>query len=173
MLRPDNNDFEGKTKHLPAIVEEPVRRFFEEERAAFGSDPGARDIRRVRRLPEACGEPFEIKVFDRPFDRTGYFEGVAGLVPSLQKPALVFLDPDTGMGQATGRQSKHKQIRPAEVGLVFAALRPRDILTLFQYRWRRADWVKSLTAMFEAALAGSKAQIAVDKDLALFSAVKQ
>ena len=171
MLRPDDGSGEGGTTHLPSVVEYPVRQFFEAERRAFERNSNLRDIRRIAELPTACGGGFGISVFDRTFNRVGYFDEVLDTIGALPSPALVFLDPDTGMGQGKGVQ-RFKQIRVDEVGAVFAALRTGDVLALFQYKWRRAGWVRYLKEMFRGAVGGAAAEHVADRDPALFSAVR-
>lgn len=173
MLRPDDGSTQGGTLHHPSIVEEPVLRFFEAERKAFQSDPRQRDIRRITRLASRCGGDFEIRVFDAPFPRKTYFQDAIDAIQELRRPALIFLDPDTGIGRANGRQ-RGKQVREDEVRLIFASLQPLDVLTVFQFKWNRVDWVDHLQGIFQQAVGHDvRIERAVDADLALFSAIRE
>lgn len=77
----------------------------------------------------------------------------------------------TIMGQGNGPQ-RSKQVRVDEVSSVFSALRSGDVLALFQYKWRRVDWVNHLKEMFRGAVAGAVVEHVADTDLALYSARK-
>lgn len=171
MLRPDDGSAEGGTRHEPGVVEPSVRAFFDAERRAFERDPALRHIGRISRLASACGGGFDIEVVDRVFTRVGYFAGVVSVVTSLSSPALVFLDPDTGMGQGMGPR-RHFQIRDKEVVQVFAALRSGDVLALYQHGWRQADWVAQLKERFRASVGGLAVQYVAERDIAIFSALK-
>lgn len=171
MLRPDDDSNEGGTVHLPGFHEEAVARFFEEERRKFSRRPSLRDVRRIASLPNECGGGFEIRVFDRPFSGSGYFEEAAELARALPSPAMTFLDPDTGMGKGNGPQ-RHKQVRVEEIRSLYSSLRDGDMLTLFQYSWRQKNWVEHLEAMFRDAVGNAPVEYVREAELALFAVCK-
>lgn len=172
MLRPDDGSGEGGTRHEPGVVEPSVSAFFDAERLAFEQDPGLRQIGRIKQLPSACGGGFDIEVMDRVFNRVGYFPAIVSAIATLSNPALVFLDPDTGMGGGTGPR-RHFQIRDREVAQVFAALRNGDVLALYQHGWRQEEWVTRLKERFGASVGGLPVQHVAESDLAIFSVLKR
>ena len=171
MLRPDDNSGQGNTTHLPNNAVKSVLSFFEEERQVFESDPRKRDIRRITRLPDYCGGGFRIEVFDKIFSGKSYFEEAKEAIRNLHRPALILLDPDTGMGEAKG-QRRYKQIREDEIRSIFSQLEPRYVLTLFQYKWRCKNWITYLENKFKGAEGNANTEHTADTDLVLFSAIK-
>lgn len=106
-----------------------------------------RDIEDISRLGKVTG--LSIQVFKnefqsnppsarRPF-RNLYFKEVIPKIDTVaERPLLVFLDPDTGIEPPKRVTYKHVTARNAKD--IFQALKPKDILVLYQHAWRDRNW---------------------------------
>lgn len=109
-----------------------------------------RDIRDIRRL-NCLGSPrVHIDVLDAPFShrkRDAYLERVfAAMNGSGQRPCLVFLDPDTGIG----REPEH--VPPAELLAIWDRMRARDLLVFYQHAIHDKQWLETRRRQFEEAI---------------------
>ena len=92
-----------------------------------------------------------VDVLDAPFyDRDQYLEHIRTAIRNLPKePAIVFLDPDTGLEP---RKAKLEHVRQCELREIWHALRRGDLLVFYQHRIRDRQWVSKKQAQFENAL---------------------
>jgi len=109
-----------------------------------------RDIHDIKRLAKATG--IEIKVIDTVYDakaRKRYTDEVISHYRStLQRPTLIFLDPDTGIAE---RNAKPQHVTPKEVGEIWASLKRKDWLVLYQHSNRDKRWLVKKRSEFKRA----------------------
>jgi hypothetical protein len=105
-----------------------------------------RDIKNIRALrPNA-----RVMVLDDPFhDRDQYLRRILMEIRNLLKPAIVFLDPDTGLEP---KKATLKHVREKELQEIWRTLRRGDLLVFYQHRTRRRQWVKEKKTQFEKAI---------------------
>lgn len=97
------------------------------------------DLGHIKRLGEATGK--SIVVLRQPFDPVRRREYVTAVVAELKKevesPMIVFLDPDTGI--EPGR-AEPEHVTRQDIGEIWAALSPGDILAVYQHADRTTRW---------------------------------
>jgi hypothetical protein len=96
------------------------------------------DLAYIKRLGEATGK--NIVVLDQPFDPARRREYVATVVAELrevERPMIVFLDPDTGIEPA---RAEPEHVTRQDIGEIWAALLPGDILAVYQHADRTTTW---------------------------------
>ena len=110
-----------------------------------------------------------VLVLDTPFsssDRSGYLQQILVQIGSLPRPAIVFLDPDTGL-EPNGKAGP-QHVRQNELRAIWDALRHDDVLVFYQHSKRSHSWIEDRQAQFEKTLGlesnGSK--VAQGKELA-------
>lgn len=140
---------DGKSYALPSAVRDHFRR-----------------IQNIAGLKSVA----EVIVFDPHFsdgDRSGYLQKVLAKVEALPRhPAIVFLDPDTGL-EAKGR-ARPEHVRDEELRVIWDALRHDDLLVFYQHRMRSRSWLGEKQAQFEKALGleSSQSKVAQGKGIA-------
>lgn len=94
-----------------------------------------------------------VMVLDAPcHDRAQYLECILTAIRNLPKePAIVFLDPDTGLEP---KKARLEHVRETELREIWHALRPGDVLVFYQHQTNRAGepWVSEKRAQFEKAV---------------------
>ena len=83
-------------------------------------------------------------------DRPGYLRQVLARIGGLARPAIVFLDPDTGLEPQGNARPEH--VREDELRAIWDALRHDDLLVFYQHRMRSRSWLADKHAQFENAL---------------------
>lgn len=95
-----------------------------------------RDMRQIVRLGEKCG--VSIEVIMEPFnhqDRDGYSDLVSRHLQKCNKrPALLFLDPDTGL---TPQRCSPAHVIPKDIKNAWSGLRPNEFLVIYQHAPRQ------------------------------------
>ncbi len=107
-----------------------------------------RNIKNVETLKSNA----HVKVLDTPcHDRTGYLECVLAAIRRLSKPAIVFLDPDTGLEPG---KPNLKHVLEMELREIWQGLRVGDLLVFYQHQTNRGGrpWVEEKKAQFETAI---------------------
>ena len=85
-------------------------------------------------------------------DRAEYLRCILQAIGRLpKKPAIVFLDPDIGLEPG---KPKPEHVLETELGQIWGALRPRDLLVFYQHQTNRngQPWVPQKRAQFEKAI---------------------
>jgi hypothetical protein len=78
--------------------------------------------------------------------RQAYFNGVTDQIKKYIDPAIVFLDPDTGIGPAS---YGYEHVTHKEIQTVLMAMKPGDVLLLYQHaRLGDGDWLNSTKKEF-------------------------
>ena len=91
-----------------------------------------------------------VRVLVDPFqDRAQYRQRVLMAIRDLPKPAIVFLDPYTGLEP---KESSLKHVLETELRAIWRALRPGDLLVFYQHQNRSRSWVEEKQAQFENAI---------------------
>ncbi len=93
-----------------------------------------------------------VMVLDAPcHDRAQYLQCILMAIQNLPKePAIVFLDPDTGLEP---KKPGLEHVRETELWEIWHALRPDDLLVFYQHANRgRRPWVKEKKTQFEKAI---------------------
>ncbi len=123
MYRPEDEWPRLATAHGPAALPDEVVSHF-------------RDLDDLQRLASRTG--LSIETVKEPFtDRAGYFRRLCRRIRACASPALLLLDPDTGLvPEAPGPQ----HVASAEVADVFAALPPGGVLACYQHARPQKDW---------------------------------
>jgi hypothetical protein len=107
------------------------------------------DLGRIAEVGTALGR--SVHVIDRPFDpreRSAYFESVTAELASLTPLRIVFLDPDTGIGR---NNAGPEHVRVEELGKVWRALDPGDVLAVYQHADRTTNWVAARSQLLRTA----------------------
>ena len=95
-----------------------------------------RDLDNIQRLAQATG--VEIEVFKDLFThRSAYFRQVCDRIQARERPVVAFLDPDIGLEPEQGGP---EHVTSAEIAMLFAALRPGDLLVCYQHARRQKGW---------------------------------
>jgi hypothetical protein len=95
-----------------------------------------RGLDNIQRLAQATG--VEIEVFKELFThRSAYFRQVCDRVQARERPVVAFLDPDIGLEPEQGGP---EHVTSAEIAMLFAALRPGDLLVCYQHARRQKGW---------------------------------
>jgi len=100
--------------------------------------------------------PAEVEVVSENFgDRREYLQIVLQRIrkrPEAKLPGIVFLDPDTGLEPPGKARPEH--VLESELQKVWQALRPGDVLVLYQHQTNRngTPWAKPKKKQFEGAL---------------------
>ena len=110
----------------------------------------------------------EVIVFDIPFtqkDRSSYHQQVLARLPRLLRPAIIFLDPDTGLEPS---RAGPKHVGKRELREIWNALRGRDVLVFYQHRARRPQSLREKQDEFEKALGvrSGESKVARGSDIA-------
>ncbi len=108
-----------------------------------------RDIKNVGALRSNA----PVGVLDAPCDdRAQYLQCILMAIRNLKKPAIVFLDPDTGL-EPRGRAGL-EHVLETELREIWHALRRGDLLALYQHQTNRGGrpWVEEKQAQFENAI---------------------
>jgi len=118
----------------------------------------------------------KVTVMDAPcHDRAEYLQCILRAIRNLPKePAIVFLDPDTGL-KPRGRAGL-QHVLEAELWEIWHALRRGDLLALYQHETNKAGrpWIEDKQAQFEKAIGlkpgGSKLALGknIARDVAFF-----
>ena len=119
----ENPSLEGPGRSIP--VDHAVWQFFSA-------------LERVSELGPSLG--VAIEVLDAPFahtSRASYAALVKDRISHLERPALVFLDPDTGISDSPDAMHASR----AEVRLVWGALQPREWLVVYQHADHTSTWL--------------------------------
>lgn len=82
--------------------------------------------------------------------RLGYADATLACLGEIGRPALVFLDPDTGL--APGSDPKPAHVSSSETRRYWDALRSGDWLVLYQHHWRSKTWKEECTERFADAV---------------------
>jgi hypothetical protein len=98
-----------------------------------------RDVHTIRRLPI---DNVAIECFAEPWSRklhhgTEYFEKLSTRIRALPKPAVVLLDPDTGLAP---KAAKLEHVTKKETTATYQALEPGDTLAIYQHKPRKPQW---------------------------------
>ena len=108
-----------------------------------------RNIKNIAKLASNA----RVKVLDAPcHDRAEYLQRILMGIRKLPKePAIVFLDPDTGLEPKTATL---KHVREKELQKIWHVLRPGDLLVFYQHQTNRGGrpWVEKKKAQFERAI---------------------
>lgn len=99
-----------------------------------------RDMQQIRSLKISGAT---IRVIGRGFshaDRSKYQDSLCNLICSMKERKVVFLDPDTGLAP---RKCAVEHVSVEEVSEVWASLKPRDFLVVYQHRFRDTEWKKT------------------------------
>lgn len=135
-----------------------------------------RDLNGIRRLGKVAGIPVEVIDKQWPGEsREKYFENIVNRLGALQSPLILFLDPDTGIEP---KKCRDAHIKTAELDRLFAALKPRGWLVMYQHARREESWQGRVNRQFADAVGTSKhamrsfscAELA--KDVVFFAAEK-
>mgnify|MGYP003591838069 CR=1 FL=1 len=120
-----------------------------------------RDLSYIQQLAPAAKVPIDL--VDTPFthkSRTEYFDNVTDRLQGMAgHPALVFIDPDTGIAPRT-HDAKH--IRADELKRVYHAAPPGSTILLYQHARQhvgQAQWMRDTLQEFTAALSLQPDQI--------------
>ncbi len=91
-----------------------------------------------------------VMVLDDPFyDRAQYLRRILMHIRNLPKPAIVFLDPDTGLEP---KKPRLEHVLETELWDIWHALRDGDLLVFYQHQNRSRSWVEEKKAQFEKAI---------------------
>ena len=128
-------------------------------------------FRKIRNVT-ALRSRVPVTVLDAPcHDRDGYLQCTLTAIRKLPKPAIVFLDPDTGL-EPRGRAGL-EHVLETELREIWHALRPGDLLVFYQHQTNRGGrpWVEEKQAQFDNAI-GVKSRLAqgteIARDVAFF-----
>lgn len=134
-----------------------------------------RDLNRVTELGTTSGIPIE--VIADPFDprqRSAYASLVVTAIRAAHPEALLlFLDPDTGLqpARAGGVHVSHEEVQK-----YWSALRPGEVLALYQHARHDTTWATEVERELSALCEGAPVHVArskeVGKDVALLFAQK-
>ena len=94
-----------------------------------------------------------VRVLVDPFqDRAPYLQRILMAIRKLPRPAIVFLDPDTGL-EPKGKPSL-KHVLETELWEIWHALRRGDLLVFYQHQTTRdgRPWIKEKQTQFEKAI---------------------
>lgn len=92
-----------------------------------------------------------VRVLVDPFqDRVRYLQRILMAIRKLPRPAIVFLDPDTGL-EPLGKV-KPEHVLETELCEIWHALRRGDLLALYQHQTREDRWVEKKRTQFENAI---------------------
>lgn len=133
-----------------------------------------RDIRQVERLGKKCGIDVRV-VIDQfsPADRGAYAQAVKRHLQKSHRPALLFLDPDTGIEPKT---ASVKHTTREENTSYWGELQKRDWLVLYQHARCERSWIKSLADQLGTLCVGARIEVArsekIGKDVAFFCVEK-
>ena len=107
-----------------------------------------RDIKNIGALRSNA----PVGVLDAPYDdRAQYLRCILMAIRNLKKPAIVFLDPDTGLEPKGKARLEH--VLETEMQEIWHALRPGDLLVFYQHANRgRRPWVEEKRTQFEKAI---------------------
>jgi len=97
-----------------------------------------RDIEDIKRLGKKTG--LNIEVVKGGFtqrSREAYTANLCKRIRDYTQRLILFLDPDTGVAP---KNAKAEHIKPEEINLIWHALKPKDVLVLYQHSFREADW---------------------------------
>jgi hypothetical protein len=92
-------------------------------------------------------------------DRDQYHNVVLQRIRQRTKhPRIIFLDPDTGL--EPGGRATLNHVLESELGEIWNALRPRDVLVLYQHQTNRngSEWIKTKKKQFERAIGIGKGE---------------
>ncbi len=133
-----------------------------------------RDIRQVERLGKKCG--IDVRVVIDQFshgDRGAYAKAVKRHLDKSKHPALLFLDPDTGIEPKT---ASVKHTTREEIASHWGELKKREWLVLYQHARRERSWIESVTDQLSTLCVGSRIEVArseeIGKDVAFFCVEK-
>jgi len=139
-----------------------------------------RDLHDIDRLAARAG--IEVSHYRRPYqgDDDAYFDDVIAEVQAgfqnSPDPVILFVDPDTGLQPESGSTGA-KHIHRDRVAQLYRALRPCDVLVLYQRKWRDKRWKTITTQRLAEALGCPPEEIQVfyspvAADVALFAHTK-
>ncbi len=106
-----------------------------------------RDIKNIKVMRSIA----RVRVLVDPFQgRDRYLLRILMAIRKLPKPAIIFLDPDTGL-EPQGK-AKLEHVREDELCEIWHALRRGDLLALYQHQIREDRWVEKKRTQFENAI---------------------
>ncbi len=106
-----------------------------------------RDIKKIKAMRSNARVRVLVDLFQ---DRTRYLQRILMTIRKLPRPAIVFLDPDTGLEP---KKPSLKHVLETELGEIWHALRPGDLLVFYQHANRgRRTWIKEKKTQFEKAI---------------------
>ncbi len=122
-----------------------------------------RDLRRVRELGFATGIPIDIisDAFD-PRLRTDYESIVVRAIRAQLGTLLLYLDPDTGLQP---RRANGCHVSRDEVQKYWSALRPGDVLALYQHARHNKTWIADVRSELSALCDDASVQVARSGDI--------
>ncbi len=106
-----------------------------------------RDIKKIKAMRSNARVRVLADLFQ---DRTRYLQRILMTIRNLPRPAIVFLDPDTGL-EPLG-EAKPVHVLEKELCEIWHALRHGDLLALYQHQTREDRWVEKKRAQFENAI---------------------
>jgi len=154
MYRPNEGlhgkDFRPIDQAIPQVV-----RFFDTAREKFVNGQHRRCVDVVALLPgriDLVPEIYEHRA------RREYFDRVRGRLgkASSGKNAVVLLDPDNGIA---GVSANSKHVCPEQIEDVWPAMRPGDVLLVYQHQFRDKEWRSKRRTALSSALGLSQERI--------------
>ena len=122
------------------------------------------DLRQIRRLGKAAR--LDITVLDDPYpphERRSYVSDRVAQLTRLDSPKIVFLDPDTGMAPS---MVKAEHVAPGDAAAFWTALKPGDLLVVYQHADRSKNWLQSRSNTLSSACSGAAVQVVQGKGVA-------
>ncbi len=112
-------------------------------------------ISHFRNIKNAEAMDRRIVIMDEPYggNRKEYLRRVLERIKNLpNEPAIVFLDPDTGLEPKGKARLEH--VLDSELREIWHALRHRDVLVFYQHQTNRAGrpWIEDKREQFERAI---------------------
>lgn len=149
-LRPDKagESTYGNTKHRVDEAEAFIEGFLSSERGK------PKDLRRTGKMFEPVGVRFHAHLDDYPNDPKGQGEYWRSVLWHLKERHedqrdVVFLDPDNGIA---GKKCAGEHVSIEHIAWVWEALRPKDVLAVYQHSFRETDWAEKKQKVISAAL---------------------
>ncbi len=132
-----------------------------------------RNIKNIQRLQQPTGLRIELlgEFFE---DRAAYTESILRRIRRRREKKLVFLDPDTGIEPGTPGP---EHVTADEISRIFAVMKSRDVLVLYQHARRTKTWLDDTSTDFAEAVAVDPRSIVTLRspqvsDVAFFAATK-
>ena len=128
-------------------AEAQVVKFFDAERESFQNQPSSRSVSRIKKLSSHITLFLQIYEYGA---RKRYFELVCNeLKRRSSHPCVVLIDPDNGMA---GKCPKSEHVCQEEISNLWSAMKPGDVLIVYQHQFRDKECVSKRRSVLATAL---------------------